>query len=46
MIEDEGDGRAERGEVGRWRGLGISYRSGSNLKSRVERESEERGLRF
>ena len=28
------------------RGLGILHRSGSNLKSRVERESEERGSRF
>ena len=37
MIEEVGDGRAERGEVGRWRGFGILHRSGSILKSRVER---------
>ena len=45
-MKEEGEGRAERGEVGRWRGLGILHRSGSNLKSRGERESEERGSRF
>lgn len=45
-MEGEGDGRAERGEVGRWRGLGILHRSGSNLKGRVEWEGEERGSRF